>query len=808
MIIKKIFRILFFVALVLCGCVREETGSSYVKTITANFENCDATRARLSQDGEARRMFWEAADSISVLSGNANLAFELIGGAGSPNGVFHNSEGVPAGECYAVYPFSQNVSLSGTSVNLQYPSELQYDADGRVTGGDFMVARSSDANFKFKNVHSYLSLSFTAAGNDEVATIVVEERNGATIAGAATVTFSEGIPLVTMTGSGKSVTVLMNNASIGPDAPLKVLIPLAPVFADGIKVTVTTASGLTRVFTSSAAIGRNEVVEMNETALIKPAEASINSYDYQTLKEALADLPKYSNAVVTLLRDVKYDEVLTISGSNPVTLDLAGHSLQLKSLISIADKAVLTDSSPKITGILSSPNNRALQVNAGNFTIEGGTIKSIDSSAVHIMGSATDTARVIFNGGIISSENAQTMVYVRENGFFDMHGGNIIAKMGYVLHARSLTEEQFATINVDGGKVSGSASHILYAYTGARFNISGGFFQTTSGRVVHNGTSQTGVKVKITGGYFHVTGYPEKRYFSGFNSTSVRNIFVTGGYYNVDPLAESTKASKDQALTISAPYAVKQLDTPAVIEGYSFPYEVARDYDGIIVGYSQNGTSTSTRNAFKKCFEDAGARLCFFEDYVTTDDAAEEYMSLVDALVIPGSASSDASNRSSSDCALIRAAISQGKPVLGVCYGQQRICLVKGGSVPSIAKTYPTTKIVHKEVIDGVNYVRTKVQHSITIDKSSILYNLLGTETIMVNSSHNYCCLISNGAMKIVATAPDGCCEALESTTPGECVIGVQFHPEYLYSVMEYTKFLNIFKYIVDQAQIIKEKMQ
>jgi putative glutamine amidotransferase len=69
--------------------------------------------------------------------------------------------------------------------------------------------------------------------------------------------------------------------------------------------------------------------------------------------------------------------------------------------------------------------------------------------------------------------------------------------------------------------------------------------------------------------------------------------------------------------------------------------------------------------------------------------------------------------------------------------------------------------------------------HPISIERTSLLAQILGTTTIHVNSFHRQAVACPGTGLRIVAWADDGVVEALEGTG-SQFLLGVQFHPEQL----------------------------
>lgn len=101
-----------------------------------------------------------------------------------------------------------------------------------------------------------------------------------------------------------------------------------------------------------------------------------------------------------------------------------------------------------------------------------------------------------------------------------------------------------------------------------------------------------------------------------------------------------------------------------------------------------------------------------------------------------------------------------------------------------------TTNINHKQENDN------ELIHTVNIDKTSRLFDILGKEKILVNSFHNYHAT-KNNIYKTVATSDDGIIEAIEYTKD-VFSIGVQWHPELSYSFDENSK--KIINYFIKET--------
>lgn len=132
-------------------------------------------------------------------------------------------------------------------------------------------------------------------------------------------------------------------------------------------------------------------------------------------------------------------------------------------------------------------------------------------------------------------------------------------------------------------------------------------------------------------------------------------------------------------------------------------------------------------------------------------------------------------------------------PILGICRGMQTIAIALGGEV---CQDIPHTPQLIKHSQDAD---RTEPTHSVNIEQDSCLHTIFGADTIYVNSFHHQAVASPGKGMRIVATAPDGTAEAMESTGH-KAIIGVQWHPEWMGE-----DGLPLFRWLVDEARLFSE---
>lgn len=112
-------------------------------------------------------------------------------------------------------------------------------------------------------------------------------------------------------------------------------------------------------------------------------------------------------------------------------------------------------------------------------------------------------------------------------------------------------------------------------------------------------------------------------------------------------------------------------------------------------------------------------------------------------------------------------------PMLGICRGIQTLAMALGGKVNQDINGLPNV-IKHSQ-----DAARTECTHTVNIDKNSMLYDIYDMETMCVNSFHHQSVADAGTRFRVVATAPDGVIEAMESSE-FKSIIGVQWHPEWL----------------------------
>jgi len=228
---------------------------------------------------------------------------------------------------------------------------------------------------------------------------------------------------------------------------------------------------------------------------------------------------------------------------------------------------------------------------------------------------------------------------------------------------------------------------------------------------------------------------------------------------------------------------------------------------GISTGYSQGGRASVSR-AYSDAVMRAGGIPVLLPP-VSSSSEAKEVLRRLDGIVFTGGADfspelygEEVLNESVSvepwrdtlDVLYAEAALSIRMPILAICRGEQLMNIVLGGSLYQDLPSQILTDVSHRQKESSVY-----PSHKIVVDRSSRLYDIMGKDTLMVNSLHHQAVKKPSRKVKVVAVAEDGVIEAYEGTSRSQWLEAVQFHPEQL--CREDDSWLAIFKALVKKAR-------
>jgi putative glutamine amidotransferase len=148
--------------------------------------------------------------------------------------------------------------------------------------------------------------------------------------------------------------------------------------------------------------------------------------------------------------------------------------------------------------------------------------------------------------------------------------------------------------------------------------------------------------------------------------------------------------------------------------------------------------------------------------------------------------------RDATEISLMRAAVNDGKPILGICRGAQVMNVALGGTL--YTHIYDQLKGALDHAYPGD--LRRVLVHSVNVDESTRSAAIFGETLLNVNSLHHQGLKDLAPVLRATGYAPDGLVEVVE-VPDHPYAISVQWHPEWLTDQLPMQR---LFKSFVDAA--------
>jgi putative glutamine amidotransferase len=193
---------------------------------------------------------------------------------------------------------------------------------------------------------------------------------------------------------------------------------------------------------------------------------------------------------------------------------------------------------------------------------------------------------------------------------------------------------------------------------------------------------------------------------------------------------------------------------------------------------------------------DGAEALPFLIPVLPNPIAPDEILDSIDGLLFTGSPSNVSprryggpapregvmqdENRDATTLPLLEAAIARGTPTLCICRGFQELNVALGGTLHQHVHEQPG-RIDHRENADDPVDVRYAPAHDVRVAEGGLLATIVKERAFRVNSLHSQGIDRIAAKLHADAVAPDGTIEAVSMPGAKGFLLGLQWHPEWLW---------------------------
>lgn len=148
--------------------------------------------------------------------------------------------------------------------------------------------------------------------------------------------------------------------------------------------------------------------------------------------------------------------------------------------------------------------------------------------------------------------------------------------------------------------------------------------------------------------------------------------------------------------------------------------------------------------------------------------------------------------RDTTEIILMRTAVNDGKPVLGICRGAQVMNVALGGTLYTHIHDQLKSALDH----DYPGNLRRVLVHPVNVDETTHSAEIFGETLLNVNSLHHQGLKEIAPSLRVAGYAPDGLVEVME-IPDHPYAVAVQWHPEWLTDQLSMQR---LFKSFVDAS--------